>query len=245
MPENSAERVRKIMERAEDFGSDSGSAPAISVWLVAFGVEEMKLNDLASAGTVAEVTRKLQLLLNEVDRAEELAVVSSIGEENYSEAFANIRSVIQPFYINNQWQERSGHFGQYDLKMLSAISNVTGDEEYVVDEASHQEFSRALEDFKEHIASLKESPLKDFAVSQASYMEQALTDYEVVGAIAFKQALKDFTGEGIVNYDIWEENEGSETIEKMKNAGFKLYDIVVKTPLMVQAGNTILQLFGE
>lgn len=227
MPENSAGRVRTIMEGAQNVGSGQENLPAIRIWSTVFNIEVQTEEGLINKGVV-EVTRKLQLLLEEIDLAEEVAGATTVGVENYSSTFTRIRNAIQPFYINNQWQNHHNQYGEHDLTMLAVISNVAGDEEGAVEEASYEEFIEALDDFKSHVAGLEEGALKSFALNQVAHMEQVVSDYRVLGGKAFEQGMKDFAGEAFFNYDVWKENEDSETINKMRGLGGKLRDITFR-----------------
>lgn len=230
-----AGRVSEIMENVRVYKDDSRTS---DVWADYFSIGESNPRH-----TTFEVIRKLKLLSEEIDRAEKLAESSRITEERYSGSFKRIRLAVQPSNVATQWQNYKKQYSENDINMFLTISDVVEDENSV-DEESLQDFTEAVEDFKAHVASLEDSNLKNFASNQIAHMEQAISDFPIIGARAFEQGIKDYVGEGFFNYNTWQENEDTETIERMRNLGGKLFHIVKYIAPAIQAAAGVQELLS-
>jgi hypothetical protein len=223
------------MESVRIYKEDSRTS---DVWADYFGI-----GGSTPRYTTFEVIRNLNLLSDEIDRAEELAESSRITEERYSSSLQRIRAAVQPSNVAAQWQQYKRQYGESDINMLRTISDVSDDENDVSEE-SLDDFKNAVEEFRQHVATLEDDTLCKFATSQLLNMERAISDYPIIGARAFEQGVKDFAGEAFFSYDVWKKNEGTETIDRMRNLGGKLFNIVKYTAPAIQAAAGMKELLG-
>lgn len=233
---NPLSRVTENVSTLIEKGKKQGDVQASVVWNEAFNIQAR--NDTES---VFEIMHRQELLAQELDKAEHQIQESDVPLEKYQTAIGNVRRVIYPLNLRNKWSAIGQYLGEGDLNLLSTISHFLEDET-LIDEEERWELFGELEGFRKSVDSIQDELLKEFTLTQIKSMQRAIVDYDFIGVRAFEIGLKQFAGEVCVNNQVWNVNDDTDTVNKLRSLAARFGRIAGPASRGIQAAASTKEL---
>lgn len=176
---NPAKRVFNLLSEAKKYTDE----PVAVVWSNIFGLDAEE-----GRKDPHQVTQKLILLRNELDRAEKMMKRKGFSEDLYVPYMEKVRAAIASSTTGYNWKSYSPNLGGETMLCLRFCSELLDEEP----EGNFEELQAILDELEKFKASVKktdsESSLYAFVMAQIEIMEGAILDYPISGGEAIKKA---------------------------------------------------------
>jgi hypothetical protein len=238
---NAAQRIVDCLIRRSQIGPNASMIDGLKTLFDYIPIEPYR-----------EHSKRLELLLTQIDAVESSLKNLSFPEHLYSQRVNTARNAFSPSALNNSWSH--------------VLNNVTPDVElafmwaaYAMPDEIDQLDASTLAEFKEQIISLKSDPmlaklpptLRDLITKYFESILDAISTYSITGNAPFEKAATDLTVKIILEKDTLEAEttqvtkEAEPFFKQAKSFIKKTVDVVVATGKGADAIDKVLKLATE
>lgn len=238
---NAAQRIVDCLIRRNQIGSNASMIDGLKT-----------LFDYTPIEPYREHSKRLELLLTQIDSVESNLKNLSFPDHLYSQQVSTARNAFSPSALNNSWNHVLGNI-TLDVELAFKWAA------YAIPDEIDQLDASKLAEFKEEIFSLKSDPmlaklpptLRDLITKYFDDILNAISTYSITGNTPFEKAATDLTVKIILEKDTLEAETTQVTKEvepffkQAKSFIKKTVDVVVATGKGADAIDKVLKLATE